>query len=263
MNYKRAGKITWWVFAGTTGFITFLLFIIYFNLFGMFGEMPGLDVLENPKSDLASELYSSDHVLLGKYYLNFNRSPVEYKDLPPVLIDALIATEDVRFKEHSGVDIKGIVAIVPSLLMGQKRGSSTLSQQLAKNLFELRYSDDYQGTFSGSIIVQKIKEWFMAIRIEEAYTKDEIVTMYLNTVEFGPNAHGIKSAAKKFFNKTPDKLLVEEAALLIGLLKGPSYYSPVRYPERAYNRRNTVMSQMVKYNYLSEETYEKVKTKKI
>lgn len=252
---KRIIKILWYTFG--ISFITgiIIIFFIGFNLFGLFGEIPGFEVLENPKSELASEVYAYDGVLLGKYYHNFNRTPVTYDQLPKVVIDALIATEDYRFKDHSGVDAKGIFAIVPSLLMGQRRGSSTLTQQLAKNLFQLRNDDDYKGTFD-NVIVHKIKEWVVAIRIERSYTKDEILLMYLNTVDFGHNAFGIKSAAKRYFNKPVEKLELNEAAMLIGLLKGPSVYDPRKNKERAKNRRNTVLGQMEKYGYLSKADFD-------
>ena len=252
--------MSWIVFLSGILLVLFFIFSVSINLFNLYGELPGLEVLENPKNELATEVYSSDGILLGKYYYNFNRTPVEYNQLPKVVTDALIATEDARFYEHSGVDAKGIAVIVPSLLMGKRRGSSTLTQQLAKNLFKLREAEDYKGFFNGTF-VDKIKEWVVAIRLERAYSKNEILLMYLNTVDFGNNALGIKSAAKKYFNKAPEKLKLEEAALLIGLLKGPSVYNPRRNPERALNRRNTVLGQMVKYDYLSSVEYEEVSAK--
>ena len=251
MNIKRVIKIIWISFAA--GFVFFLLFIIsvYFNLFNLYGELPGLEVLADPKSAVATEIYSSDGKLLGKYYHNFNRTPVTYEELPKVVIDALIATEDSRFYNHSGIDGKGIVAIIPSLLGGKKRGSSTLTQQLAKNLFDLREADDYKGILHG-VVIDKIKEWFVAVQLERAYTKKEILLMYLNTVDFGNNSHGIKNAAIRYFDKDLKELKLEEAAMLVGLLKGPSFYNPRANQERALNRRNTVLSQMVKYGYLTE-----------
>jgi penicillin-binding protein 1A len=256
--YKKV-KILWISFFSLLLLFLFFIFSVSINLFSLFGEIPDTEVLENPKSEIASEVYSSDNVMLVKYYSNFNRSPVEFKDLPENLKNALIATEDVRFRKHSGIDIKGIMAIPFALLTGQKRGSSTITQQLVKNLFKTRISEKYQGPLGRNIIATKVKEWIAAIRLECAYTKDEILLMYLNTVDFGSLSFGIKSSARTYFNTTPEKLKVEQSALLIGLLKGPSYYSPVRHPERALNRRNTVLSQMVKYNYLSEEAFNSLK----
>jgi penicillin-binding protein 1A len=259
----RAGKIVktiWISFAAGILFLILFIFSVSINLFNLFGELPGSDILENPKSELASEIYSSDGKLIGKYYHNFNRSPVEYNELPKVVIDALLATEDARFYKHSGVDAKGVVAIIPSLLMGKRRGSSTLTQQLAKNLFQLREAEDYKGMFEGSV-VNKVKEWIVAIRLERSYTKSEILLMYLNTVDFGNNSHGIKNATSRYFDKNLKDLKLEEAAVLIGMLKGPSVYNPRRNMERALNRRNTVLSQMVKYDYLSAVEYDEISQK--
>ncbi len=260
MNYT---KILRWLWIGAATFffgIVFLLLVVYWNPFNLFGALPSIDVLENPESDQASIVYSSDGKILGKFYNEVNRTDVVYKELPPVLINALLATEDSRFYDHSGVDIKGIVAIVPSLLLGKKRGSSTLTQQLAKNLFSLRRSEEYTGVLDNTI-VHKIKEWFIAIQLEKSYSKQEILLMYLNTVEFGNNSYGIKSAAKKYFGKNVSELTLQEASLLIGLLKGPSFYNPRRKPEKALNRRNTVIDQMAKYEYLSTAEATVAKTK--
>lgn len=259
---KSAGKIikiAWITFLSGMLFFILFLFSIHINLFGLYGKIPGIEVLENPKSELATEIYSSDNVLLGKYYGTFNRSQAKPEDVPQVIKDALIATEDVRFYKHSGVDFKGTFAIFIYAITFQKRGSSTISQQLAKNLFRIRNSKEYKGPLSGTMPVIKMKEWITAIRLERAYTKQEIMMMYLNTVDFGRNAYGIKSAAKTYFNKEPNELKTEESALLIGLLKGPSYYSPTRNEERATNRRNTVLSQMVKYEYLPQQQYDSLK----
>ncbi|MFN3403608.1 MAG: penicillin-binding protein 1A [Cytophagaceae bacterium] len=256
MNNKL--KWIWKICVSGFLFLIFLIFIISINLFGLFGAIPDLEVLENPKSELASEVYSEDGVLLGKYF-KYNRTKAEYNELPPVLINALVATEDARFYSHSGVDFKGTFAIFIYAVTFQKRGSSTLSQQLAKNLFQMRKSKEYQGALSRIMPVVKIKEIITAIRLERAYTKKEILTMYLNTVEFGNDTYGIVSASKKYFNKKPSKLTTEEAALLVGLLKGPSLFNPLNSIERAYNRRNTVLGQMVKYGYLKEDEFLKIK----
>jgi penicillin-binding protein 1A len=260
MDIKRVVKIVWISFAGGFVFLLFFLLSIKFNLFNLYGESPGLEVLADPKSAVATEVYSSDGKLLGKYYHDFNRTPVTYDELPKIVIDALIATEDSRFYSHSGIDGKGIVAILPSLLIGKKRGSSTLTQQLAKNLFGLREAEDYKGVING-VFIDKLKEWFVAVDLEDAYTKKEILLMYLNTVDFGNNSYGIKNAAIRYFDKDLKNLKLEEAAMLIGLLKGPSVYNPRRNTERALNRRNTVLSQMVKYGYLSNVEYDAISEK--
>jgi penicillin-binding protein 1A len=252
-------KILWISFLSGFLFLLFFIFAVSINLFGLFGKIPDLEVLENPKSEIATEIYSRDGVVLGKYYSTFNRSPAEFHEIPTVLKDALIATEDVRFHRHSGVDLKGMFAIFFYAVTFQKRGSSTITQQLAKNLFRIRNSQEYRGPLSSTWPVIKMKEWLIAVQLERSYTKNEILLMYLNTVDFGRNAYGIKSAARKYFNTIPENLKLEQAALLVGLLKGPSFYSPTRNEERALNRRNTVLLQMIKYDYLPEEKYDSLK----
>lgn len=237
------------------------VFLIQINFLYLFGEMPSFEKLENPKSEEASELFSEDKVLLGKYFRE-NRSPVEFEEISPLFVNTLIATEDVRFNEHSGIDLKGLMAIVPALLTGQKRGSSTLSQQLAKNLFDTR-DEKYQGLLSSlpliKTVIIKTKEWITAIKIENSYTKNEIMTMYLNTVDFGSNAFGIKVAAQTFFGKHPIDLTYPECAVLVGALKAPTLYSPVLNPKNALNRRNTVLEQLEKYEYISDKALDSMK----
>jgi penicillin-binding protein 1A len=235
------------------GFLFFALLIASVG-FGLFGTLPSFRDLENPKSNLASEVISSDQAVLGTYYVQ-NRSNARFKDLSPNLVNALIATEDVRFYQHSGIDLRGTFAIIFYNAIGKKRGSSTISQQLAKNLFPRQRSNMW------TIGIIKLKEWLTALKIERNYTKEEIITMYFNTVDFGNNSYGIKSAAKTYFNTTPDKLSIEQAALLVGILKGTSYFSPVRNPERALNRRNIVLDQMNKYGYLDDKEYAELKEK--
>jgi penicillin-binding protein 1A len=221
--------------------------------FGMFGSMPGVEQLESPKVPTPSELYTADGKFLGRFYRE-NRSPVRYQDLSANLLEALYATEDIRFNDHSGIDLPATLSIIWYNLRGDNRGGSTISQQLAKNLFRTRKKES-KGKLSDmdkklGTLVYKTKEWITAISLEQSYTKEEIMTMYFNTVEFGGNAFGIKTAAKTFFSTTPDKLTVPQAAMLVGMLKAPTTYSPVRNPERAKNRRNTVLAQMLKYGYL-------------
>ncbi len=257
---KKIVKFGWLAFvAGFFGFILFV-WMVSINFLGLYGSLPDFKALENPESELASELYSADGVLLGTYFRE-NRSPVTYEELSPNLVNALISTEDVRFEEHSGIDMIAMMRVfVKSILLGQDAGGgSTLSQQTAKNLFKTR-TDASQGALSSvpglRMLIIKTKEWIVATQLEKAYTKNEILTLYLNTSEFGSNAYGIKTAAKTFFNKTPAELEVQEAAVLVGLFKAPTYYSPVYNPENSFRRRNTVLSQMVKNDALSEEEYD-------
>lgn len=249
-------KYLWLSFIG--GVIFFILFVwmVSVNFLGLFGSLPDFKALENPESELASELYSADGFLLGTYARE-NRSPVKYEELSPNLVQALIATEDVRFEEHSGIDMTAMMRVfVKSILLGQDSGGgSTLSQQTAKNLFKTR-TDASQGILSSvpglRMLIIKTKEWIVATQLEKAYTKDEILTLYLNTSEFGSNAYGIKTASGTFFNKLPSELSVQESAVLVGLFKAPTYYSPVFNPENSRRRRNTVLAQMAKNGLLTE-----------
>jgi penicillin-binding protein 1A len=229
----------WRVFAYTLGGI-FLFFL--FASWGLFGSMPSFEDLENPESNLATEIISSDGVTLGKFY-NENRTAIKYKDLPKSLVDALISTEDERFYQHSGIDAKRTFGA--ALKLGSNGGASTITQQLAKLLFHGEGSK-----FLPFRIVQKAKEWIIAIRLERQYTKNEIIAMYFNRVDFVNTAVGIRSAANVYFAKEPKQLSVDESALLVGMLTNPSLYNPVRRPERAIKRRNIVFGQMVKNNKL-------------
>jgi len=212
------------------------LFILSIRL-GLFGKLPSFSDLENPKSNLASEVITEDHKVLGTYYVQ-NRSNVKYSELSPYLVKALVSTEDKRFYDHSGIDYSRTFTVIFHTLTGNKQGGSTITQQLALNLF----SDGRQKNFLKRVI-QKFQEWITAVRLERNYTKDEIITMYFNTVDFGAyNTYGIKSASRTYFNTTPDKLTADQAALLVGMLKGPGAYSPVRYPEKSRTRRNTVLN---------------------
>ncbi|HLG35694.1 MAG TPA: transglycosylase domain-containing protein [Bacteroidia bacterium] len=222
---------------------------------GIFGKLPSFEELENPKSNLAAEIYSSDQVVLGKYYIE-NRSNVHYEKLSPNLINALKATEDIRFEEHSGVDLRGLFRVFFKTIFMRKEssgGGSTLTQQLAKNLFP---RENVSGI---GLVVRKIKEWIIAVRLEKNYTKEEILAMYLNTVEFGSNAFGIKSASRTFFNSAPDTLSVNQSAVLVGLLKAPTWFSPLRNPKNSMERRNVVLHQMMKYDFISEVQFDSLK----
>ncbi|WP_144604595.1 penicillin-binding protein 1A [Algoriphagus algorifonticola] len=255
-------KYLWIAFGAMVfGFILFV-WMVSVNFLGLFGPLPDFKALENPESEVASELYSSDGLLLGTYARE-NRSPVSFNELSPNLVNALISTEDVRFEDHSGIDMTAMVRVfVKSILLGQDAGGgSTLSQQTAKNLFKTR-TDANQGFLSSipglRMLIIKTKEWIVATQLEKAYTKNEILTMYLNTSEFGSNAYGIKTAARTFFNKTPAELDVQESAVLVGLFKAPTYYSPVFNPENSLRRRNTVLYQMVKNDHLTKEEFDSI-----
>ncbi len=256
-------KYIWIIFLG--GLFTFILFVwgVSVNFLGLYGELPNFKTLENPQSELASELYSADGVLLGTYFRE-NRSPVTYNDLSPNLINALIATEDIRFHEHSGIDFQSMGRVFfKSLILRQGAGGgSTLTQQTAKNLFKTR-TQESQGLLSRvpglRMLIIKTKEWIVATKLEKSYTKNEILTLYLNTSEFGSNAYGIKTAAKTFFDKTPNDLNIQEAAVLVGLFKAPTYYSPVFNPENSLRRRNTVLGQMEKYDFISKTEFDSLR----
>ncbi len=239
---KQFGKyiLVFWVLFLIPFFL--LVFVMFVASKGWIGEqLPSFEELENPKSNLASEVISGDQVILGKYYIE-NRTNIHYYDLSPNLITALKATEDIRFEDHSGVDPRGLMRAVFGA--GKSGGGSTITQQLAKNLFH-----EKPGTKTERII-QKLQEWIIAVQLERRYTKEEIIAMYLNTVEFSSNAYGIKSASRTYFNKTPDTLNVQEAAILVGMLQAPTRFNPARNPTRALERRNIVLGQMAKYNFI-------------
>ena len=237
------------------GIIAFGAILIFSIGLGLFGRLPDLRALENPKSNQASEVISDDNVVLGTYYVQ-NRSNVRYDEISPNVINALIATEDIRFYNHSGIDFKRTFTVIFYNLMGKRQGASTITQQLALNLFSK------EGRSKNFIkrLIQKSQELIVAVKLERQYTKEEIITMYLNTVDFGSyNTFGIKSAARTYFSTTPDKLEPEQAAILIGMLKGPSLYNPYRNPERALLRRNTVIENMSQANYISDAEEERLK----
>ena len=240
----------WIVFAsGIMG--VFLIFLL--ASWGFLGEMPDYTVLENPQTNLASEVISSDGKTLAKFYFNDNRTPVPYEDLPQHLVDALIATEDVRYYEHSGIDARGTLRAI--MKAGSGGGASTISQQLAKQLFTKQVSrNKFERAF------QKVKEWVIAIRLERQYTKEEIIAMYFNIYDFGNNADGIRSAARIYFGKEPQDLDIKESAMLVGMFKNSSLFNPRRRPEMTLDRRNVVLSQMSKYEFISEQLKDSLKT---
>ena len=227
------------------------LFILMIN-FGWLGSMPSIDDIENPTASLASQVYAQDGTLMGKYYLE-DRINVKYKDISKHVINALVATEDERFYDHKGIDPRSLGRAL--FFLGSEGGASTITMQTAKNLF----TNNWNTSNILLRITQKIKESVIAIKLERNFTKDEIITLYLNTVSFGDNVFGIRNAAKTFFQKEPDRLNVQESAVLIGMLKGTTLYNPRRNPKLALVRRNTVLSQMVRNNYLLETEADKIK----
>ena len=242
LNYIRSIWISFFII------IFFMIGIFYYTSIGGFGEMPDLKVLENPKTNLASEILSQEGKTIGKFYFRDNRTPVDYSDIPKHLIDALIATEDIRFFEHSGIDFKSTLRAVVKL--GKDGGGSTITQQLAKQLFTGEGSKNFFER-----VGQKFKEYVIAIRLETQYTKQEIIAQYLNIYDFGNNADGIRSASRIYFGKEPRNLDISESAMLVGMLKNSSLYNPrpSRNPVGVKNRRNVVFSQMFKYGFIENK----------
>lgn len=265
---RRGIRIVWISFAA---FWVFLVLFFTMLSLGWLGFMPSFEELENPRSNLASEVWSADGEVLGYIGIE-NRSSLTYSEITNGgknmnLINALVATEDVRFYDHAGIDARSLARVFFKTLVGRHSssgGGSTITQQLAKNLFPRERKSKL------GLIHSKFKEWVVAVKLEHNYSKEEILAMYLNTVDFGSNAYGIETAAHTFFDKSPSELTVDEAAVLVGLLKAPTSYSPVLHPDNAMRRRNVVLSQMNNYNdpatgekYLSDEDYEKLKEKPI
>lgn len=243
-------------FYGLAAALLFML-ALNFNLFWLFGRMPTIDDLDNPKSEIASEIISSDNKVIGKFFFE-NRSNMTYDEIPENFKDALLATEDIRFGIHSGIDARSMLRVMGGVItLNPKGGGSTISQQLAKNLFKMRRDDAYEGLLYKvpvvRLVIIKLKEWVTSIKLERKYTKSEIMTMYLNTIEFSSGAYGLKSAARTYFKKDPMDLTQEESALLVGMIQNPSRYNPKFFPENSRNRRDVVLSQMVKFNKLTPE----------
>lgn len=232
----------WGIFAGG---ILLVVLIFWMITKGWLGYLPPLDELQNPKNRFATEVFSSDMQSLGRFYRKENRVGVTYDQISPYMIDALIATEDARFYNHTGVDAKGLTRAI--LMLGRAGGGSTITQQLAKQLWSPRANNIFERA------LQKPIEWVIATKLERLYSKEEILTMYLNQFDFLYNAVGVKSAAQVYFSTTPANLKIEEAATLVGLCKNPALYNPIRRPERALARRNTVLGQMCKYDYITPE----------
>lgn len=246
---SRPVKIFWSVFLwGLGGFILFLFFCNW----GVFGKMPSIDDIQNPTASLSSQVYAQDGSMMGKYYLE-DRVNVDYKDISANIINALIATEDERFYKHSGIDLRAIGRAVRGL--GRDGGASTITMQTAKNLF----TENWATKNFLLRAIQKVKESIIAVKLEKNFTKDEIVALYLNSVEYSDHVYGIRNAAKTFFQKEPDRVTVEEAALLVGMVNAPSLYNPRRNPKNALERRNIVLDQMKRNGYLTEKKTDSLK----
>ena len=246
---------------------SFILSVNY-NPYNLFGDMPSLQDLEKPESELSSELYSSDNKLLGKYF-RYNRSPIEFNDLSEKLITTLLVTEDIRYYDHSGIDLKGLVrasyGVFKNILTfgasGLEGGGSTITQQLAKNLFKIRREN--KGKLSNvpflGLVISKVKEWIVSIKLEEFYTKKEILAMYLNTAEYGSNSYGIKVASKTYFNKLPSELNYNESSIIVGLLNKPTKYNPYFNPENALKKRAEIFYNLYKYEIINKTLYDSLK----
>ncbi len=247
--------IKWfWILFATGIFCVILVFLL--ASWGALGEMPAFERLENPQTNLATEIISADGTTLGKFYLDDNRTPIEFKDLPDNLVNALVATEDARYYNHSGIDARGTLRAL--FFLGSRGGASTIPQQLARQLFlDRRSRNKFQA------LTQKIQEWVVATRLERSYTKEEIIAMYMNIYDFGNNADGIRSASRIYFGKEASTLKTEESAVLVGMLKNSSLYNPIRREDLVHDRRNTVLSQMEKYGYISEKELDSLQNLKM
>src|SRR5690606_32306635 len=255
-NQKR--KRNPWVWRFIALFWVFLLLgvgtifgVIYGTSVGLFGLLPDIQALENPEINIASEIYSSDGKMIDKFEKE-KRIPIKYSDLPEHLIQALYAREDVRYNEHSGIDGESVLRAISTL--GRDGGGSTITQQLAKQLFTGQAA-------SGKIerVKQKLKEWLVSTQLEKRYTKEEIITMYLNKFDFVYRANGIQAAARTYYQKDVQDLTVGESAVFVAMLRNPNYFNPYSQPEAAFKERNIVLSQMLKYNFISAAEYDKLK----
>ncbi|MGB3152031.1 MAG: transglycosylase domain-containing protein [Maribacter sp.] len=245
-------KWFWILFASG---VIFAALMFFSASWGLFGELPPYEYLENPQTNLASEILSSDGTTLGKFYLDDNRTNLKYEDLPENLVNTLIASEDIRFSGHSGIDWFGTLRA--AFYLGKRGGASTITQQLAKQLFTGAAARGWKR------YTQKIKEWVLAVRLERSYTKEEIVSMYLNIYDFGNNADGIRSAARIYFGKEPIDLKVEESAMLVGMLQNSSLYNPLRREELTQKKRNIVLGQLARYDFISEKERDSLQSLKM
>ena len=270
--YKRLYQGRKWYTKTAVGFASFIvafilyLFMVDINFLWLFGKSPGMNAIMHPKTTQASELYSADGVLIGKYFSE-NRTPVEYDDVNPVFWRALIDTEDERYYQHFGIDFQGVFAAFKDYVVHHDaRGASTITQQLVKNMFRVRteYSTGLLGYIPGvKMLIMKSKEWITAVKLEMFFDKKEILTMYANTVDFGSNAFGIKTAAKTYFGTTPKNLTPDQCAILVGLLKATTYYNPRINPKNSFSRRNVVLNNMLKHKDITREAYDTLTQKPI
>ncbi len=249
--------------SGATFLVLFFIYLIMvdINFLWLFGKSPSLSSISNPNQSVASVIYSADGKPLGKYFRE-NRTPVEFDEISPILIKTLIATEDERFYEHFGVDLKGVFAAVKDMTQGRARGASTITQQLVKNMFKVRsqYSRGILGQIPGlRLLIAKSKEWISAVKIEMFYDKNEILTMYLNTVDFGSNAYGIKTACKTYFKTSPKNLTIEQSATLVGLLKATTTYNPRVNPKNSLKRRNVVLENLRNQHIITAAEFDSIK----
>ena len=255
---KYGVKIVWIGFLSTVVGIPSIFLLVKNDAFGWFGGLPSLRALERPDPDFSSELMSADGISLGKYFRK-NRTPISYEELSPELVSTLLVTEDIRFKNHSGIDVRSLVrAIFGKLTFTFQGGGSTITMQLAENLYKTNSTKRgslYKYPFWGQIIT-KIKEWIIAVQLERSYTKEEILATYLNTIEFGSNSYGIKVAAKTFFNKVPAQLNYLESAVLVGAINAPTRWSPVSHPDNALRKRTEILWNLTKYGLINRETYD-------
>jgi penicillin-binding protein 1A len=250
---QKSSKYIKWLWILFLSPILLIFIVVTLTGLGTFGALPDVEELVNPKNNLATIVYSGDMKILGKYYSE-NRVNVNFNQLDKDLVNALVATEDARFYEHSGVDIKALGrSFVGAFTGGNKGGGSTITQQLAKMMFPR------EKLSKAELVIRKMKEWIIATRLEKYYTKDEIMALYLNKFDFLNLAVGVKSAAQIYFNRTQDSLNIEQAAMLIGMAKNPSLFNPIRHPDTTMQRRNVVMNQMVKYGYLTKQKYDSLK----
>jgi penicillin-binding protein 1A len=259
-------KGIWIVFICIITLPPLYVYTVSIDLFGLFGGMPGYAAIENPENDLSSEVMSADGVSLGRYF-RYNRSQVTYQQLSPHLVNTLLLSEDHRFYGHAGMDFWAYPRVLWGIItFNSQGGGSTITQQLAKNLYTLNPELDGPLARLGAWprrIVQKTKEWIISIQLERNFTKEEIITMYLNTSAFGSNAYGIKVASETYFNKQPSALNIQESAVLVGLLQNPSLYNPYYRPESAFQKRNQVLRKLYRHEYITAEAYDSLKSLRV
>ena len=266
--YKNLYQGRKWYTNTAVGFVSLIvMFLLYLvmvdiNFLWLFGKSPSMNAIMHPKTIQASELYSADGVQIGKYFSE-NRTPVTYEEVNPVFWRALIDTEDERFYQHFGIDFQGVFAAFKDFVIHHDaRGASIITQQLVKNMFRVRteYSTGLLGNIPGlKMLIMKSKEWITAVTLEMFFDKKEILTMYANTVDFGSNAYGIKTAAKTYFGTTPQQLTTDQAAILVGLLKATTYYNPRINPKNSFSRRNVVLNNMLGHKDITQEQYDSLK----